>query len=85
MPAKIQMVCFVFVHAVCGVALCKMATCRLAKTCLLVHLQPFAATAIMVPGGAEKLADGRNSLDIDHSAKVLKSVVTVLLMDTVLF
>jgi hypothetical protein len=34
-----------------------------------------------VPGGAEKLADGRNTLDIDHSAKVLKSVVAGLLID----
>ena len=62
-----------------------MATCRLAKTCLLIHLQPFAATAIMVPGGAENFADGRNSPHIDLSAKVLKSVVAGLLMDTVLF
>ena len=39
----------------------------------------------MVPGGAENFADGRNSPHIDLSAKVLKSVVAGLLMDTVLF
>jgi hypothetical protein len=84
MPAKIQMVCFVF-----GMQFVawRCARWRLAglRRRLLIHLQLSAATAIMVPGGAEKLADGRNSLDIDHSAKVLKSVVAVLLMDTVLF